>query len=89
MLWLMRNLCLLLFTTLAHASLNGLARRSPDAFRAAVGGFGPAVRARMETAVREQASAAQAQSMAKVDANRPAAKPQIALRMNFSNFGSG
>ena len=78
---------------LAHASVTALAKRATAEFKQAVAVFDPAVKARMETAIRDNAAAA-AQPVAAAGggtpgrgAGTPAAKPSIALKMDFSSFG--
>ena len=71
---------------LAHASFTALAKRSPNEFRAAVSWFTSETRARMETALRE--SAATTTITPGHVANTPPAAPKIALKMDFSGFGT-
>eukprot|EP00965_Chrysotila_dentata_P221096 6192190-Pleurochrysis_carterae.AAC.6 len=74
-------------STLVHASLTALAKRSPADFRAAVAAFSAETRSRMETALREAAAASQAGTALSSNQTEQAAKPKIALRMDFSSFG--
>ena len=76
-------------SSLALSSITGLAKRSPDDFRATVAALSADARARMETAIREaaQASAAAQQSHTPTSAKGPGSAPKIALKMDFGGFG--
>ena len=76
---------------LAHASVTALGKRSTAEFKQAVGAFDAATKTRMETAIRDNAAAAAGGGVGASPGQRgtpvQAAKPTIALKMDFSGFG--
>jgi len=78
-------------STICQTALTALGGRAPEAFRAAVSVFSASTRARMETSIREAAAKKQrAASTLNPTTTADAvadAKPTIALKMDFGNFG--
>jgi len=75
-------------SAVAHAALTALASRSADAFRASVANFSTETRSRMEVAIREEQAKKQRAVAASPGAAVTAAKPKIALKMDFGSFSA-
>ena len=74
-------------STVAHSSFTALAKRYPAEVRAVAAGFDEGTRTRMATSLQEAAAASQRAAPVQA-APVAAAKPKIALSMNFgAKFG--